>query len=237
MFVPSYRANVNYGQPLFRAAPKQDDTSGANAPSSSSVLKVALTGGIASGKSMVGTFLRELGVDVIEADHVVHELLSNNVALKAEIRAAFGDSIFDAQGNINRKKLGSVVFADDTKRKKLEAMIHPKVRAEVADFFEKHKDQKLAVADIPLLFESNLADFYDAVWLVKATKEQQLERMITNRGMTRADAEARLNSQMSLDEKQRRLEALNSQGKQTAVIDNSTTIENTKQQITQLASV
>ena len=93
------------------------------------------------------------------------------------------------------------------------------------------------MADIPLLFESNLTDFYDAVWLVKATKAQQRERMMTNRGMTRADAEARLNSQMSLDEKQRRLAVLKTEGKQTAVIDNTDTIENTKQQIINLATV
>ena len=101
---------------------------------------------------------------------------------------AFGDAVFTPSGDIDRKALGGIVFNDPTRRKQLESFIHPKVRREVEAFFTRHTSDRLAVAVIPLLFESNLEKYYDVVWLVKATKDQQIDRLVATRGI-RAPAE------------------------------------------------
>ena len=196
------------------------------------VLKVGLTGGIASGKSMVGAYLNELGVPTIDSDDVTHELLRDDIDLKAEIRNAFGDGVFAADGSVDRQKLGALVFGNEAKRKQLEKLIHPKVRQKTEDFFERHKNDKLAVNLVPLLFEANLAASYDTVWFVKVTKKQQIQRLMKNRGMTRKEAEARIASQMSLREKLKALKKLTSY----AVIDNGGTVEKTKAQVDSLVS-
>lgn len=204
----------------------------ANAPnqSSHSVLRVGLTGGIASGKSMITQFLQDAGIHTIDADHVVHGLLETDQALKAEIRQVFGDTVFTPEGEINRKQLGMVVFADPVKKKQLEGMIHPKVRQAIDAFFTQHQQDKLAVAVIPLLFESDLAQYYDVVWLVRASQVQQIDRLITTRGMTRAEALTRIQNQMPYDDKLKALQKL----PKSAVIDNTGSPDETRRQVNQL---
>ena len=142
---------------------------------------------------------------------------------------AFGDAVFTPAGDIDRKALGGIVFNDPARRKQLESFIHPKVRREVEAFFTRHTSDRLAVAVIPLLFESDLEKYYDVVWLVKATKDQQIDRLVATRGMTRAEALARINAQMPFEEKLKR-----AQGMPHAVIDNAGTKDQTEAQVRRL---
>jgi dephospho-CoA kinase len=170
----------------------------------SRIRRIALTGGIASGKSLVGAFLKSRGIPVIDADDVVHQLLREDSELKQQIRTEFGDAVFHEDGTINRPALGAIVFSDVAKRKLLESWIHPKTRDVIEQFYVKHADAPMGVSIIPLLFESGLENRYDEVWLLESDETQQVERLMQHRGMSRADAEARLRNQMPLAEKRTR---------------------------------
>jgi dephospho-CoA kinase len=166
------------------------------------ICRLALTGGIACGKSLAGAYLKEKGLPVIDADDVVHELLRDDGALKAQIKDAFGADVFDENGQINRPALGKQVFANPNHRRLLESWIHPKTRQVMEAFYHQHQSQVAGVCVIPLLFESGLADRYDQVWLLDTPPETQLRRLTEKRGMSQADALARIQNQMSREEKQ-----------------------------------
>lgn len=168
--------------------------------------RIALTGGIACGKSVVGDYLRQRGIPVIDADDVVHGMLRNDEGLKANIRQEFGEAVFDETGGVNRPRLGERVFADAPKRKLVESWIHPKIRETMLAFFAEHQARPLVVAIIPLFFESNLEPYYDEIWLLETEEQTRLERLLQNRGMSREEALARMKSQMPAEEKRRRAE-------------------------------
>lgn len=166
------------------------------------VCRIALTGGIASGKSLAGEYLKGCGIPVIDADDVVHALLREDAELKANIRETFGPAVFDESGAVNRPALGAQVFQNPERRKLLEGWIHPKTRQCIEEFFRENASRMAAVAIIPLLFESGLAERYDQVWLLDTEPEVQLARLIQKRGMREADALARIRSQLGREEKQ-----------------------------------
>ncbi len=155
-------------------------------------MKIALTGGIACGKSLVAKYLNELGVKTIDADDIVHELIPDPN---------------------ERKRLAAEVFADPAKRRALESRLHPLVKAKIDEFFEisnstinqlqieKSKNRKLKIAIIPLLFETHWDAEYDIICCVASDREKQISRMMTTRGYTREEAEARLAAQMPVKEK------------------------------------
>lgn len=211
--------------------------SGMSSDHQHSPVKVALTGGIASGKSTICGVLKAENVPTIDADDIVHDLLANDTELKKEILTAFGRSVFlelDID-KIDRKALGGLVFDAPDKRRHLESLIHPKVRQRVAAFFEANADAPFGVAIIPLLFESQLAAHYDVIWLVQATEDQQIERLKTCRNLSEAEARARIASQLSFTEKHRRLLAFQKDHAQSdlpviSVIDNTGTIEEARLQ-------
>jgi dephospho-CoA kinase len=199
----------------------------AKAPSS--FKRIGLTGGIASGKSTVGKWLEAKGIPVLDTDAVVHHLLDNDRELRQQLRDFFGQQVFEATGGkVNRQALGALVFANASHRRLLEGWIHPKVRAKVLRFFDSCKAEwqafstqrpPLAVAMIPLLFESGLTWLVDDSWLVLTTPEQQLHRLTTTRGLTLDEAQARINSQWPQCDKQ----ALS-----TICLDNSGTLDQLK---------
>lgn len=168
------------------------------------VQRIALTGGIACGKSLAGDYLRQKQIPVIDADDVVHTLLRGDAELKALIRAEFGAAVFDPTGEINRPELGRAVFGDTSRRKLLESWIHPKTREVIERFYQTHSEAQAGVSIIPLLFESALEGRYDQVWLLDTEPEIQMQRLTENRNMSAADAMARIQSQMSGEEKCRR---------------------------------
>ena len=142
------------------------------------MLKIALTGGIACGKSLVAKYLNEFGVLTIDADDIVHRLVPEH----------------------ERRELAKRVFKDAAARKELEARLHPLVKAEIARFFADCGDN-IAVAVIPLLFEACWDAEYDIICCVVSTKEEQISRMMTTRGYSREDAQDRFAAQMPVAQK------------------------------------
>ena len=141
--------------------------------------KIALTGGIACGKSLLSRFLNELGVETLDADDVVHELLPDPA---------------------ERRRIAAEVFASPARRRDLEARLHPIVKQRIENFFLKQSGN-LKVAIVPLLFEVHWEGNFDIICCVVSSREKQIERMVTNRAMTRAAAEARLAAQLPAEEK------------------------------------
>lgn len=163
-------------------------------------MKIALTGGIACGKSTFAKFLAELGIRVLDADDVVHGCEAPGGAAVPEIVARFGSSVLDEAGGVDRGRLGEIVFADSQARADLERILFPLVRRRMLDFAATEGDG-LRVSIIPLLFESYWEADYDIILAIASPRDVQVERMMRTRGYARAHAEARLAAQMPVAEK------------------------------------
>ena len=179
-------------------------------------VRVGLTGGIASGKSTVSAILRELGAVVVDADLLAREVVAPGTEGLAEVVAAFGPGVLGSDGALDRPALGAVVFADAERRRELERIIHPRVRARGAELESAAAPDAVVVHDIPLLVETGQVGAFDAVVVVDVPVEVQVERMVGVRGMSEADARARVAAQASREE---RLAAA------TYVIDNTGSLE------------
>ena len=171
---------------------------------------VGLTGGIASGKSTVAEILRNLGYVVIDAD--IQSRLASQPGTPGfkEIVQTFGEEILSSGGEIDRRKLGMIVFSDKKKRDQLESILHPRIQDSVRK--EKARLSKegihLAFYDIPLLFEKNLEKQFDLTVLVLATPGKQVERMRTRNSLTEDEIRLRLNSQLPMFEKEKRADVI-----------------------------
>ena len=147
-------------------------------------MRIALTGGIACGKSLVAKYLNELGVKTIDADDIVHELLPDPA---------------------ERRRIAAEVFADSAKRRALEARLHPLVKERITAFLDDSRqptaEGEVRLAVIPLLFETHWDAEYDIICCVSSERPVQVERMMTTRGYSREEAEARLAAQMPVGEK------------------------------------
>ncbi len=167
---------------------------------------VGLTGGIASGKSLVAGVFRGLGAYVIDADRIVHELLEPGRESWREILAYFGESIALPDKTINRRRLGEIVFSDPEKRAWLNRCLHPRVfevyAAQVRHLCERHPDA-VVVFDAALLIETGYYKKMDKVVVVYADEEHQLKRLMEREHFTREQAMMRIRSQMPLAEKRR----------------------------------
>ncbi|MEU4643222.1 dephospho-CoA kinase [Micromonospora sp. NPDC023814] len=159
------------------------------------MLMVGLTGGIGSGKSAVASRLAERGAVVIDADQVAREVVAPGTEGLAEIVAAFSDRVLDAGGALDRAALGAVVFADEAARRRLEAIIHPRVRARTAELAAAAAPDAIVVNDVPLLVEVGLAPTYHLVVVVQTAVATRLARLARDRGMDRAEAERRIAAQ------------------------------------------
>ena len=171
-------------------------------------MRIALTGGIACGKSTLAKFLRELGIRLLDADDVVHELEAPGGAAVPAIVARFGAGILAADGSVDRPKLAGIVFADAAARRDLEALLFPLVRSRLRAFTSEAARRgrppstaPLYIAIIPLLFESHWEGDYDIILAITSPLECQIHRMMRTRGYSRVQAEARLAAQMPVAEK------------------------------------
>ena len=192
---------------------------------------VGLSGGIGSGKSTGSRQLAALGATVIDADAIVHELQAPGSPMLAEIAAAFGPGVIDAEGRLDRAALGAIVFRDAAARTRLGAIVHPPVAAEIARRVARARSQGAAVVvlDIPLLFEGRQAGTgsaaplqFDATLVVWAPEQAQVERQIARDGCSREEALRRIRAQLPLHEKKALADF---------VIDNSGTPEETERQV------
>jgi dephospho-CoA kinase len=188
------------------------------------MLKIALTGGIATGKSHVLDLFGRRGVPCLDADALAHGVEAAGTEATQAIAARFGPGVLKADGSVDRAKLGPIVFADAAARRELEAIVHPAVyRAITAGLraFELTGNPRLAVVDIPLLFETGRPSDFDAVIATVCPFAMQVERLVA-RGMNDAEARQRLAAQLPAAEKAARAQY---------TIDTSGTFENTEAQV------
>jgi dephospho-CoA kinase len=164
---------------------------------------VGLTGGIASGKSTVAGLLRARGAPVVDADALARAVVAPGRPALAEIERAFGPDVLQADGALDRKRLGARVFADPAARLRLEAITHPAIREEMAAETRRlaADGHDLAFYDAPLLYEVRLDAVLDSVVVVWAPRDVQRNRLTLRDGLSSAEAEARLAAQLPLDEK------------------------------------
>ena len=158
-------------------------------------LHVGLTGGIGAGKSTVARLLAEHGALVLDADLAARAVVEPGTEGLAEVVEAFGPGVLGADGSLDRAALAAVVFADEERRRRLNAIVHPRVRAWMAERSAAVPDGSVVVQDIPLLVESGLASLFEFVIVVDADDETRIGRLVRDRGMTEQQARARIAAQ------------------------------------------
>lgn len=165
-----------------------------------------LTGGIGSGKSTAAAVFRDRGVPIVDADELAREAVAPGSAGLAEVQAAFGPQILAADGSLDRKRLGALVFADAQARKRLNAITHPIVRRLSQERFRALEQQGVTLAgyDVPLLFEVGLDAVLRPIVVVTARETTQLERILARDGLSEEAARERIAAQLPLTEKQKR---------------------------------
>ena len=166
-----------------------------------------LTGGIASGKSTVARILEELGAKVIDADRAGHELLRRPHSVYRQVVARFGQAILRPDGEIDRARLGSIVFADQERLRELNAIVHPTLTArvdELATELRAGRPDAVIVVDAAVIYEAGLADRFAKILVAWCRPEQQIERLMAKAGLSREDALRRVASQIPPEEKRRR---------------------------------
>jgi dephospho-CoA kinase len=165
---------------------------------------IGLTGGIATGKSTVGELLHARGATLYSADEVAREITRAGSPALKEIVRTFGAEVLRADGELDRKRLGAIVFSDAVARRRLEAFTHPRILAELRDRIAKSEalnPGSLIVVEAPLLFEAGMDDWFDAVLTVVSRHDIALQRLKKSRGLSDAEAAARIASQLPLEEK------------------------------------
>ena len=162
--------------------------------------KIGLTGGIASGKTTVCDLFKELSVEIIDADVISHELSKKGGAAFEEIIEAFEDEIIGDEGELDRKKLRSIVFNDNTKKKMLEGIIHPKVLLSINEKIKASQSDYLIIS-VPLMIETGMNAMMDRVLLIDCNVETQIERIIQRDKTSREEAIKIIESQASIESK------------------------------------
>jgi dephospho-CoA kinase len=171
------------------------------------VHRVALTGGIATGKSYVLARFADRGLPTVDADEVVHGLLRSGSPAMPAIEARFGPRVIGPDGNVDRRVLGSIVFSDDEARADLERILHPLAYSAIDGWFESRAAGpgcRVALADIPLLYETGHEKSFEAVIVAACDAKTQLRRVMERDGLSEADARRRLAAQWPVEEKVRR---------------------------------
>lgn len=180
------------------------------------MLTIGLTGGIGSGKSEVAGMFDQLGVPVIDADVIAHQLVEPGTEALSEIAAAFGETILTSEGTLNRARLAEIVFNRPDMKQQLEIIIHPRVREQIKAFKEAHKNEPYIIVVIPLLLESGQRDLVDRVLVVNAAETVRIQRVLARDG--RREEQIRSIMRNQADDAQRRAAANDS-------IDNSGSLD------------
>ena len=161
---------------------------------------VGLTGGIGSGKSVAGDFFIELGIDVIDADHVSKNILDDNESAKKLFLEQYGDKFIDKNNNVDRALLRDEIFKNENKKEALESIIHPLVREEIFNFIE-NSNSVYKIIMVPLIYETNSQDFYDKIVVVDCKEENQIIRASKRDNKTKNDIINIMKNQASSDER------------------------------------
>jgi dephospho-CoA kinase len=189
------------------------------------MLKVGLTGGIASGKSTVSRIFAGFGANVLDADEVAREVLLPGQPAWTRLRQAFGQEFFHPDGTVKRKQLRKLVFADPEKRSQLNAIVHPEVMKEInrrSEILSSSVQTKVLLVDVPLLLEVGVANRFDKVVVVYVSESVQISRLQQRDGISEEEAKQALKAQMALSKKVEQADY---------VIDNSGTLEETLAQV------
>jgi dephospho-CoA kinase len=196
------------------------------------MLRVGLTGGIATGKTTVAAILRKLGCHMLDADKIAHHLIEPGAAAYEDVVSEFGRGILTADGRVDRKKLGAIVFADPARLARLNAIVHPRVletQDRELESIERADPHAIAVVEAALLIEAGYAPKLDCLVVTWCTPEQQLARLtrqdadgVAGRGLTLEQARQRIAAQMPIEEKRRMADE---------VIDCSGSLEHTREQV------
>jgi len=181
---------------------------------------IGLTGGIASGKSLVAQTLKGLGPTVIDTDEIGHEILATDDAVKQEVVKTFGKEVLTRGGDVDRGKLGGIVFQDPEARKTLEQILHPPIGAELWKRAREEGDD--VVLEVPLLIEHGDHERVDLVVVVYTTRERQIRRLMSRDGISREEAVMRIDTQLPLEEKVSYADY---------VINNGGSVEETEEQV------
>ena len=188
---------------------------------------IGLTGGIATGKSAAASYLESLGAVQIDADEISHALTAAGGEALPEIRETFGDGVFRADGTLDRRALGALVFADPARRRALEGIIHPRVQRIMMSRVDEaaQNGAKLVFLNVPLLFETGMDALCDETWVVQVKPETQLKRVMERDGLDEEQARERIASQMSQEEKAERA---------TVVVNNDHSLERLQAELNSL---
>ena len=187
------------------------------------MLRVGLTGGIACGKTVVRKLLADRGAFTIDADEIAHRLLAAETELARQITEAFGTDVLAADGSVDRKKLGAIVFSDSSARLKLNELVHPRVIAEERRLLDaaERKGVEVAVVDAALMVEAGTYRDYRRLVVVHCPRGLQLERLMA-RGLSGDEAAGRIDSQLPIEEKLRYADYL---------VDTSGNLKDTERQV------
>ncbi|KXZ40180.1 dephospho-CoA kinase [Alkalithermobacter thermoalcaliphilus JW-YL-7 = DSM 7308] len=185
---------------------------------------IGLTGSIGSGKSTVSNLLIEKGFKIIDADKIAKEILNKGTDAFFEVIQFFGEEILDENKDIDRKKLASIVFSDDEKLRKLNAITHPKIKKAIKDKIDYYREKNIdkIFLDAPLLIEANLTYMVDFVLLIICNYDIQVKRIMNRDNITKEEAKQRIKAQMSVEEKKKYADY---------IIDNSYTIDKLKDDV------
>ncbi len=185
---------------------------------------IGLTGGIAAGKSTVSEALREAGAVVIDADRVGHEAYRPGTETHAALVDAFGEQILADNGEIDRRKLGAIVFADPLQRERLQEIVWPRMKAMMRAQLDELAAQgtELAVIEAAVLIEAGWQDLMDEIWVVQVPEEVAMARLMARNGFSAQDAQNRIRAQLTNAERARHADV---------IIDNSGSVEDARRQV------
>lgn len=185
---------------------------------------IGLTGGIASGKSTISNMLMDMKIPVIDADVIARDVVKPETDTLKRLVQKFGEDILNIDGTLNRKELSNIVFNDRESLKQLNLIIHPAIKNAIMNKLNEYKKskEKYCVVDAALLIEANFIDIVDCVILVYVNRKTQVERLMNRDKISMEEAERKIDSQMSLDEKMKYADYL---------VDNNHDVENTRLQL------
>ena len=190
-------------------------------------LVLGLTGGIATGKSTADKFFEEKNIPIVDCDEIAHNIMNVNKPAWKDIKEVFGEKYLNEDQTINRKKLGKLVFNDPTKMKILNEITHPRIFQEMESQIAQYKSEgySLIIVDAPVLFESHSEKYYDKTVVISLPQDLQIKRLMARNNLTKEEALSRINSQMSLKEKEARA---------TYVIENTGSVEDLYKKLNEL---
>ena len=190
-------------------------------------LVLGLTGGIATGKSTADKFFEEKNIPIVDCAEIAHNIMNVNKPAWKDIKEVFGEKYLNEDQTINRKKLGKLVFNDPTKMKILNEITHPRIFQEMESQIAQYKSEgySLIIVDAPVLFESHSEKYYDKTLVISLPQDLQIKRLMARNNLTKEEALSRINSQMSLKEKEARA---------TYVIENTGSVEDLYKKLNEL---